>query len=156
MSQVNKLEACQIMPKYLVRRLNRFGQWEHVDTWDYQPDVNSVAQRYGPGQYHILIAEERVRGLQSFMSFTVPFAIEFVAFFPEEPNVEYIKANYPAGNYFVIGQSRKVTPIVVSSGYERDSQRNGMVLDLMTRGSQAMRSTYVLVRVTGLPYEYSI
>lgn len=141
------------MPKYLIRRLNRYGQWEHVDTWDYQPDRDSVAQRYGPGEYHILIAEEKVRGLQSFMSFTVPFQIEFVEFFPEEPNVDFIKANYPPGNYFVIGQSKYVKPIVVSSGYEQNAKRDGMVLDLMTRGIQAMRGVYVLIRVVGLPYQ---
>ena len=142
------------MPKYLIRRTNRFGKWEHVATWEYPPDVGAVAQRYGPGEYHILVAEEKTRCLRSYLSFVVPFNIEFAELFTEEPNIEYIKSQHGPGNYFIIGQAKKITPLTVRSEYEQDAQRNGMVNDLMTRGIPAMRNVYVLVRMTGLPYEY--
>ena len=142
------------MPKYLIRRTNRFGKWEHIDTWEYPPDIQSVAQRYGPGDYHILIAEEKVRGVRSYMSFVVPFNIEVVEAFTKEPDIEYIKSRHGSGNYFIISQAKNITPLIIPSGYEQDAQRNGMVNDLMTRGIPAMRSVYVLIRMTGLPYEY--
>ena len=141
------------MPKYLIRRTNRFGQWEHIDTWESPPDRDSIAQRYGPGEYSIMVAEEGIRGLQSYASYTIPFSIEYVGWTPDKPDLEYIRSRYGEGNYFVIGRAIEVESYVV---YTNGGKSDEMVQDLMTRGAQAMRSVYVIFRMTGLPYRSPI
>ena len=138
------------MPKYLVRRRNRFGQWVHIDTMDWEPSREHIQSSYGPGEYNIMVAEEGIRGLRNYATYGIPYSIEYVDWVREKPTVEFIESKYGQGNYFAIGYARDITPIIVS-----ESKNDEMVKDLMLQGIGAMRKIYVIFRLTGLPYRSS-
>lgn len=140
------------MPKYLIRRRNRFGQWEHIETLEYEPYFDLIRARYGPGVYNVMIAEEHIRGLQHFADFTVPYQLEYVDWKPEKPDGTYIFEHYGEGNYFIVGQGSDITPITVTSPYTQPPQGIHYVEDIMLQGIPVMKNVYVIFRLTGLPY----
>jgi hypothetical protein len=60
------------MPKYLIRRRNRWGQWVHLDTWDYEPSDYDLENKFGSGEYAILMAQEGIIGLRKVRDVNVP------------------------------------------------------------------------------------
>lgn len=134
------------MPKYLIRRRNRYGQWAHIETMDVPPSRDQIKWNYGPGEYNIMVAEEGIRGLQNYASYTIPYSIEYVGWTPDRPNAEYIYQQYGQGNYFVMGKAMDIKPVIVPTAEDE------MVKDLMMQGVNVMRGVYVIFRLTGVPY----
>lgn len=144
----------QKMPKYLVRRINRYGQWVHIDTLESPPSRESIEEKWGPGEYNIMIAEEGIRGLQSYTTYAIPYTIEYVGWTPEKPDVKYLSKKFGVGNYFVIGQSADIEPVIVVS--KTTDKTDEMVEDFMMQGVNVMRKVYVIFRLKGIPYQESL
>ena len=130
------------MPKYLIRRRNRFGQWVHLDTWDHEPSDYDVKSRFGAGEYEILIAQEGVIGLQRVKTITIPWKIEIKGFLYGEPTVEYIRDNYGVGNYFIL-KSCQAAPIQVYP----EGQPSDIAWQNLQDGIGVMRTISVIVKV---------
>jgi len=140
------------LPKYLIRRRNRFGQWEHIETMEYEPTRESIKSRYGPGEYNIMLAEENIRGLQNFANYSIPYSIDYVAWTSDKPNAEFIAQNYGIGSYFVIGQASDISHVIVPSSVQQQSNGQKIIEDIMVQGAPVMRRVYIIFRLTDLPY----
>lgn len=136
------------MPKYLIRRINRWGQWVHMETVDYPPSREHIEITYGPGEYSIMVAEEGVRGLQGYANYSIPYSIEIKGWSSDKPTIEYVQQKYGEGNYFIAGNASDIEPMIITY----DGKKDEMVEDLMAQGIASMRKVYVIIKLTGIPY----
>lgn len=93
-----------------------------------------------------MVAEEGIRGLQGFATYSIPYSIDIVGWEPEKPTTDFIAQKYGEGNYFIAGNASDIAPVIISE------KKDKMVEDLMWQGIPVMRKVYVIIRLTGMPY----
>lgn len=94
------------LTKYLLRRRNRFGQYVHLGTYDWEPSDNDIEFQFGPGQYTILVAEEGRRGLQKLRDISIQWKITYLDWKEGRWTGEEIDSRWGAGNYFEVTGGR--------------------------------------------------
>jgi len=93
------------VPKYLLRRRNRMGQYVHLGTYEWEPNDNEIEGWFGPGQYTILMADEGQRGLKKVRDVTVQWKIEFINWKDgrwTKDDIDKVAEKWGAGNFFEI------------------------------------------------------
>lgn len=136
------------MPKYLVKRRNNWGIWAHMETLEYPPSRYEIENRYGPGEYEILIAQENVIGLRHYDNFSIPWNVELTGhWIPGQPTQQWVANNLGQGYYFIIGNASFVEPVIVPSPFANSQNGQQYARELMNQGSAAMRNIYVPFRV---------
>jgi hypothetical protein len=130
------------MPKYLIRRRNRWGQWVHLDTWDYEPSDYDLESRFGSGEYAILIAQEGIIGLRKVRDVSVPWNVEFLDWVDRELTRDEIMRTYGEGNYFVLKSCQPVPYQIFPKGLPHD-----LTWQHLQDGASVMRNISIIFRV---------
>jgi hypothetical protein len=130
------------MPKYLIRRRNRWGQWVHLDTWDYEPSDYELSSRFGAGEYAILIAEEGIIGLRKVKDVSIPWDIHYLEWIYGEPTMEYIRDKWGTGNYFVLKSCQPVPYQIFPEGQPHD-----VTWQNLQDGAGVLRTVSIIFRV---------
>lgn len=130
------------MPKYLVRRRNKWGQYVHLATWNVEPSYEELKRRFGPGDYCILIAEENVVGLSKLKDVSIQWEIEYVGWVNGIPTIDYIRENYGNGNYYVLTGCNSIPYQVFPVGEPHD-----MAWQHLQDGASAMKGISIIFRI---------
>ena len=130
------------MTKYLLKRRNKWGQYIHLTTLDYEPTDEQIKSYFGPGEYSILIARKGIIGLAKVRDISIPWEIEYLEEVEGEPTVEYIQENYGSGNYFLLTNCR-TTPIQVFP----PDQPHDLTWQHLQDGANAMKRITIIYRV---------
>jgi hypothetical protein len=136
------------MPKYLLRRRNRYGQYVHLATYDYEPNEWQIKNDFGPGEYSILISREGVIGVRKFDDISIPWDITYVGWVDGQPTIEYLQQHYGPGSYFVL-KSCQVNPLHVPNIGQEYSK---ITYDMLQDGAPVMRNISIIFRVEGMPW----
>jgi len=148
-SVAEPIEAGEKDVKYLIRRMNIHGQWEHLKTITFKPLLMSwetfLRSRFGPGRYNIATVEDGVPGMRNFASFNIGYDIEYLGWVPEMPSEDYISIHYGGGDY-LIGKFTEIQPFAIVRDVHGEP-----VWDILNQGVRAISSGYVIFRVVGIP-----
>lgn len=136
------------MPKYLLRRRNRYGQYVHLATYEYEPTEYLIQQQFGPGVYTILISESGVRGLSKFKDVSIPWDIEYVAWMDGSPTIGDVQERYGPGSYFILN-SCNVRGWHVPPLYQEYSKTT---YEFLQDGAPVMKNISIIFRVRGMPW----
>lgn len=143
--------------RYLIRRQNRYGQWVHIDTTSTGPALldtwkSYLRRRFGPGKYHIAVAQEGVAGLRSLEGhesvITVDWRHRLKDIWTSKPSWEDLVNKYGAGDYLV-ARLTQVEPYFL----KRNGVDENAVGDLMDQGASAYAGSYIVIKLLGVPYE---
>lgn len=130
------------MAKFLIRRRNRFGQYVHLTTFDYEPDQYTLESNFGPGEYNILVSQPGIVGLQKVKDIVVPWNTDLVEVVQGKPTFEYVREKYGLGNYFVLTNCH-AQPMQVFA----DNLPHDVAWQNLQDGISAMKNLSVIVRV---------
>ena len=130
------------MPKYLIRRRNRWGQWVHLATWDYEPNEYELKDRFGSGDYSILMAQEGIIGLKKVKDVSVPWDIQYLEWVDGEPTRDYIMRKWGVGNYFVLKSCKPAPHQIFPQGVPHD-----VTWQNLQDGASVMRNISIIFRV---------
>lgn len=138
---------------YLIRRMNRMGQWQNIGTLDYIPLLwfgweNFLRANFGPGRYNVAKVEKGLPGMQDVGTFNIAYDHEFVGWVPEEPTREYITAHNIGGD-LLVARLTDVTYFYVNRDNPEIEER---VKDQLDQGVQGFQGGWVIIRIKGLPY----
>lgn len=142
--------------RYLIRRQNRYGQWTHIDTISSLPLLTSwesyLRTHYGPGTYHIAIAQEGIAGLRSLEGqdsvISVDWKHQYIGMWPHEPKWEELVEKYGIGDYIIARLSD-----LNWRALKRNGADDGAVGDIMDQGISAFMGKYVVFKLLDIPYE---
>lgn len=135
------------MTKYLLRRRNKFGQYVHLTTYDYEPTETLIRSQFGPGQYVIMIAEEGIIGLRKLRDVMIPWDIRLLEWVEGQPTLDYVKKKWGEGNYFVL-RNCKIDAFQIYPTQEEPKT----TWDFLQDGKGAMTDISVIFKVEGLPW----
>lgn len=144
------------MVRYIIRRQNKLGQWTHIDTIESLPLLYTwdsyLKNRYGPGHYSILVAQEGVRGLSPLKGHETTFSIgwenKYLDWLDHKPTWEELVEKYGVGDY-IVAKLTDVEPF----GFEREKMDSNVIRDILEQGASAARGGYVVFKLKDIPYE---
>jgi hypothetical protein len=139
---------------FLIRRMNKMGQWQNVGSLDYTPLLwfgweNFLRANFGPGRYNVARVEKGLSGMRDEGTFNIAYEHEYVEWVPEKPTVEYIQAHNIGGD-LIIGKLTDVNYFYVKRNDPAIEER---VKDQLDQGIQGFQGGYIILRIKGLPYQ---
>jgi hypothetical protein len=139
---------------YLIRRMNRMGQWQNIGSLDYIPLLwfgweNFLRANFGPGRYNIARVERGLAGMQDEGTFNIAYDHQLLQWVPEQPNTEYFQAHNINGD-LIVGRLTNVIYFYVPRNNPAVQDR---VRAQLNQGVQGFQGGWIIIRINGLPYD---